>query len=207
MGQGGASLRCSESPGWAQPPVTGLGLELGNRGLSEVHGAELTVKARPLPWGRLRSVPRHRAAHRLTERNRASCVCAHMPGSRGGQSSCGHTQGWPPAWSTSWPPGERDGCALGTVVGGAAQDDTQARTVHESHIHTHSGRAGGWLRSSVPTPLPLLPPRDPAPPGLLSQGPRQTAASSPQGEAAGRPPWGPRMGCRGPRGQGFRRQS
>lgn len=64
MGQGRSSLRCSESPGWAQPPVTGLGLELGNRGLSEVHGAELTGEgARPLPWARLRSVPRHRAAH------------------------------------------------------------------------------------------------------------------------------------------------
>lgn len=78
--------------------------------------------------------------------------------------------------------------------------------VSHTHAHTHS-RWGGWggLRPSAPTPLSLLPPQDPAPPGLLSWGQPWTGAPTPQGEEAGRPPWGPRMGGRAPRGQGFRR--
>ena len=74
-------------------------------GLSEVRGAEVMVKAWPLPWGRLRSVPRHRAAHRLTERNRVPGVCAHVPGllleSAGDRTLLTHLP-CSPSWSLAW---------------------------------------------------------------------------------------------------------
>lgn len=80
------------------PQSQASNLELGNPRLSEVPGGRGDGEGLALPLGCLRSVPRQRAAHRLTERNRAPAVCAHVPGSRGGRSSRGHRQAWPPDW-------------------------------------------------------------------------------------------------------------
>lgn len=142
MGQGGASLRCSESPGWAQPPVTGLGLEQGTAraqrgawGRADSEGPALTLGP-PEICAKAQSCTQ---AH--GEKPCVLCVHARVP--RRPELLWAHT-GLAACLVSKLASGrKRRLCPRELSSGEQHKTDTQARTVHESHTHTHSGRSWG----------------------------------------------------------------